>query len=271
MRRAITWLCTDLNATGCAAHDHDLDGRHDQNALVVEVGPTVPARHGGPVLSTLFEGRVLSPVDWVPRVAAICLEHQCVLLDRCRHCYRPISIKGLVTQQCEDCKTDLRRMRAVSVAKDALGLLSQQLIQCWLAVANALDRVSNPHLPAQPPEVLYDLLDNLAQRLLEGQAAWAQLPDPLRGLANPIAASITGQQSLTPGQAYFLYRSAFAGLLNWPQGLFELLDAYCGYEPSVSPSPSRIDCLRVFQHAWLDHPGRTNRLNLCNPVWWTTC
>lgn len=204
-------------------------------------------------------------LSWVPRVVAICLEHQCVLLDRCRHCYRPISIKGLVTQQCEDCKADLRRMRAVSVAKDALGLLSQQLIQCWLAVANALDRVSNPPLPAQPPEVLYDLLDNLAQRLLEGQAAWAQLPDPLRGLANPIAASITGQQSLTPGQAYFLYRSAFAGLLNWPQGLFELLDAYCGYEPSVSPSPSRIDCLRVFQHAWLDRPWPHQPLEFVQP------
>ncbi len=204
-------------------------------------------------------------LSWVPRAAAICLEHQCVLLDRCRHCYRPISIKSLVTQQCENCQADLRRMRAVSVAKDTLGLLSQRLIQYWLAVANPPGLVSDPHLPAQPPEVLYDLLDNLAQRLLEGQAAWAQLPDPLRGLANPIAASITSQQALTPGQAYFLYRSAFAGLLNWPQGLFELLDAYCGYEPTVAPAPHRLGCLLVFQHAWLGGPWSHQPLEFVQP------
>jgi hypothetical protein len=204
-------------------------------------------------------------LSWVPRAAAVCLEHQCILLDRCRHCYRPISVKGLVTHQCEDCKADLRRMPAVSVTKDTLGLLSQRVIQCWLAVANPPDLVPDPHLPVQPPEVLYELLDNLAQRLLEGQAAWPQLPDPLRGLANPIAASITSQQALTPGQAYFLYRSAFAGLLNWPQGLFKLLDAYSGYAPSVSPSPSRSDCLRVFQHAWLDRPWPHQSLEFVQP------
>lgn len=156
-------------------------------------------------------------------------------------------------------------MRTVSVAKDALGLLSQRLIQYWLAVANPPGPVSDSRLPAQSPEVLYDLLDNLAQRLLEGQAAWAQLPDPLRGLANPVAASITSQQALTPGQAYFLYRSAFAGLLNWPQGLFELLDAYCGYDPTVGPAPHRIGCLRVFQHAWLDGPWSHQPLEFVQP------
>jgi hypothetical protein len=146
----------------------------------------------------------------------------------------------------------LRRARRVSIAPDTLGILSQQIIQAWFQVADLPAKVITAcGLPFQPSSVLYHLLHLLARQLLNGKAEWRNLSYPLNGLANPIAASIDPPRYLTPEQAYFLYRSAFAGLLNWPEGLFRVLDVYGGYEEICPRAPTRPKCLRRAQRDWL--------------------
>ena len=191
-------------------------------------------------------------LSWIPRAAAICLEHRCLLTDRCHRCWRRTSVAELVSRQCANCGADLRRARRVSIAHDTLGILSQQIIQAWFQVADLPAKVITAcGLPFQPSSVLYHLLHLLARQLLNGKAEWRNLSYPLNGLANPIAASIDPPRYLTPEQAYFLYRSAFAGLLNWPEGLFRVLDVYGGYEETCPRAPTRPKCLRRAQRDWL--------------------
>jgi len=121
------------------------------------------------------------------------------------------------------------------------------------------------HLPLQPPHVLYRLLHLLTRTLLHDQDEWADLPYPLNGLANPIAAAIDARHRLTPEQAYFLYRSAFAGLLDWPEGLHRMLDAYGGYDATSGHSPTRPKCLQHVQREWLTTDWHASPLAFVQP------
>ena len=63
-----------------------------------------------------------------------------------------------------------------------------------------------------------------------------------------------------------MYRSAFAGLRDWPEGLFQFLDAFGGCNP-VSPSaPIRIKCLQQMQHDWLATDWHDSPLAFVQPV-----
>lgn len=206
-------------------------------------------------------------LSWIPRASAICLEHLCLLTDRCTRCWKRTTVTDLVKRRCSNCQADLRRARVVSIAHDSFGILAQQVIQSWFRVAEISAKViEEAHLPPESPAMLYRLLQLLARQLQKGQAEWPNLPRPLNGLANSIAASIDGQRRLTPEQAYFLYRSACAGLLNWPEGLFQFLDAYGGCDPASSSPPSRGKCLQQVQHDWLAADWHDLPLAFVQPV-----
>ncbi len=191
-------------------------------------------------------------LSWIPRAAAICLEHRCLLRDRCSRCWARPTVADLVNRRCSNCKADLSRMRSVSIAPDSLGFQSQQLIQAWFNVADIpRDVIETGHLPPQPPAVLYRLLHLLARALLHGQAEWSTLSYPLDGLANPSAATIDARKHLTSEQAYYLYRSAFAGLLDWPQGLYQMLDVYSGCDNPKTHTPPRLRYVQRVQQDWL--------------------
>lgn len=48
-----------------------------------------------------------------------------------------------------------------------------------------------------------------------------------------------------------MYQAAFTGLRNWPNGLWQLLDAYGGCDETNARPPSRQPCLRQIQRDWL--------------------
>jgi hypothetical protein len=192
-------------------------------------------------------------MSWIPRAAAICLEHLCLLTDHCPRCWKPTTVTDLINRRCLTCEADLRHARRVSIAHDSLSIRSQQAIQHWFGVAEVpAETLAACHLPPQPPRVLYQLLQLFAQQLMKGQAEWPNLPSPLNGLANSIAATIEPYRALRPEQAYFLYRSAFAALLDWPEGLHRWLDAYGGYDATASRTLRRPQRIREVQRDWLN-------------------
>ena len=192
-------------------------------------------------------------VSWIPRAAAICLEHLCLLTDHCPRCWKPTTVADLVYCRCLNCEADLRRARRVSIAHDSLSVRSQQAIQHWLGVADVPDETwAACHLPPRPPHVLYQLLQLFAQQLVKGQVDWPNLPSPLNGLANSVAATIESDRALRPEQAYFLYRSAFAALLDWPDGLHRWLDAYGGCQETAPQNLMRPQRIREVQREWLN-------------------
>jgi hypothetical protein len=170
-------------------------------------------------------------LSWVPAAAAICLEHSCLLVQNCPGCKKRVSVSEIVRQSCRTCLADLRMAKALSVAGDTLGILSQQAIQHWLSVAPAPRLPDNCYLPDPSPAKLYHFLEDLCRRLLACRADWPALPPPLEGLADRIPVPANHQQRLAPAQVYHLHHLAFASLLDWPQGLFRFLDALRNCNP----------------------------------------
>ena len=206
-------------------------------------------------------------LSWLPRPAAICLEHRCLLLDRCPGCGTALTVTDLVTQRCRICQIELHRLHSVSLTTDLLGLRSQQIIQGWFGVIDPpAETLEACHLPPQSPRVLYRLLQLIARQLLKGQTEWVNLPPPLADLAQLRAATMGIHGRLTSDQAYVLYRSAFAGLLDWPTGLEQLLDAYGGCDETQTRPPSRRHCLHRIQCDWFRLDWQASSLAFVQPV-----
>jgi len=206
-------------------------------------------------------------LSWLPRTAAICLEHHCLLLDRCLRCGAALTVTDLVTCRCHICQIELHRLNSVSLTTDLLGLRSQQIIQGWFGMIDPpTEALAACHLPPQSPRVLYRSLQLIVRQLLKGQTEWVNLPHPLADLAK-LRATTTGIHGrLTSEQAYVLYRCAFAGLLDWPTGLEQLLDAYGGCDETQTRPPSRRHCLHRIQCDWFRLDWQASSLAFVQPV-----
>jgi hypothetical protein len=186
-------------------------------------------------------------LSWVPTASTICLVHLCFLVDHCPQCQKRISVSEIVRRHCHTCQADLATAEAISVNGDAQGILSQQVIQFWLSVAQAPQLPPGLGLPCQPAPVLLRLLESLSRRLLSCCQDWPDLTAHIPATTHPL-------QHLPPSQAYHLLRVAFTVLLNWPQGLFQFLDACSYHDPGQTPADrlKRLEALRRdwFQPAW---------------------
>jgi len=164
-------------------------------------------------------------LSWLPVAATLCLEHRCLLVDRCPRCQRLVTVADIVRRRCRACQTDLSAAPAVRVAADDLGLLAQALLQSWFADAPTPILDGAQQLPAQSPAHLYRLWDYLYRRLLTCQETWPTWPSAAPDLVAHVPRASPLPHRPPPSQAYYLYRTAFAGLLDWPQGLYRFLDA----------------------------------------------
>lgn len=186
-------------------------------------------------------------LSWIPTAAAICLQHRCLLVNQCPQCQKRIAIQEIVRQRCRVCQADLSTAETFSVEGDELGLLSQQMIQSWLGlVADPPDQFD---FPSDYPAVLYRFLENLLRRLLVCWKDWPNLSAPLDGLNGYITASGQHLTALTSGEIFHLCKAAFTGVMNWPDGLFQFLDAYCGY-PFAQNSTVYVKRLEPVRQGW---------------------
>ncbi len=206
-------------------------------------------------------------LNWIPVAATLCLEHQCLLADRCPGCQQPVTIADVVRRRCHTCRTDLSAAAAVLVTGDDLGLLAQQMIQFWFAVAPAPTLDAGRQLPPQPPALLYRLVEYLSRRLLSCRVIWPTWPMPVPSLDETTAHIGSRSHRLAPNQAYELFRATFSALLDWPQGLFRYLDAYGGRARPASPKPRRPNRLGSIQKDWLTPAWRAADNDFCIQTW----
>lgn len=184
---------------------------------------------------------------WSLIPATICLEHKCLLVNQCPKCHKQLSVKEIVRKCCQACQTDLSAVKSRSVADDQLGLRSQQLIQSWFI--GIFEPVYGSGLPSVRPAELYRLLQSLLGCLMTRQKDWGMLSAPLNGLPKqgilPMHKWLRLRQqllSLNSEEVFHLYRAAFSGIFNWPEGIFDFWDAYSGHEAKQS--------LRSLQISW---------------------
>lgn len=161
---------------------------------------------------------------WLPIAVSACLEHSCLLIDRCQLCEKKVSIREIVEMCCRKCKGVLLESEALPLDNDA-GIAFQRVIQSWFlnnSTPNAALR-----LPRAQPRLLYRVLDGLqwATRML-AWTEWSHLHRIDRDLKMAMLQSGEGQNKITPYDSYRLYTTAFKGITNWPESFYEFLHAY---------------------------------------------
>lgn len=203
-------------------------------------------------------------LSWLPAPVTACPQHHCLLVDRCPGCQQSIAIADIVHGRCPTCQATLSAAAAVSVANDNLGWHAQNLILAWFGLRPAPPWDMAQHLPVPRLALHFCLLQLLYRRLLGCREAWATWPIPLPGLDAQATHISTRTRRLAVQETYYLYRAAFAALLNWPQGLYRYLDAYSGgTTPGVSPA-HRTKRLGTLQHDWLAPAWRAADNDLCS-------
>ncbi len=159
---------------------------------------------------------------WTPTATSVCLEHYCLLLDRCQICSRQVTVRDIVMAKCGGCGANLRLAESVQV--DEFGLLEQRVIQAWLSGYSPA--LPENFIPQQLPRVLYRVIEGLrftAQQL--AASGWPLLHTLASRPNGPVMTYIVGSNALSPFQSYCLYTTAFRGIVNWPTEFYKLLDA----------------------------------------------
>src|SRR2546421_2039204 len=186
---------------------------------------------------------------WVPVSVSACLEHKCLLINRCPQCGRPIRMRDIIEMRCSRCQASLVETQPIEVQDDEFGLFSQQVIQSWLG-----DGISHPNtylLPEEPTRALYRFIDGLRIALMKVKPDFPYLH------RLPIAMQATASmkemkpQALTPYQSYCLHATALKAVINWPQGFYDFLDAYRGQAPRGKPITHAVGDLGSL-YTWLE-------------------
>ena len=173
-----------------------------------------------------LEKRAYHRLVWVPWAATVCLEHGCLLVDRCPHCQKRLSVEEVVLRQCGECRADLCTAPLTRLKEEEEELFSQQVIQSWLLGTSSGAILAQRGLPLAPANVLYAVLESLCQHLLTG-----------RFLAFPAQRSEWSSQ-----QGYALYQAGVASMMDWPDGWFQFLDEYLG-ERTLPPYRERLQAV----------------------------
>jgi hypothetical protein len=161
---------------------------------------------------------------WAPVAISVCLQHKCLLVDRCQECNQAVSLQAVMKARCDRCQADLARVRTISIGDDELGLFAQQIIQSWL-MEQVTPEFAISQLPSEPVVVLYSFLKDL-------QYCIARLGDgSFIHKLNEVPPTSVAQHRLdehmpTPYESFRFYTTACKGLLCWPEGFHEFLFNY---------------------------------------------
>jgi hypothetical protein len=168
-------------------------------------------------------------------------------------------VGDLFAGECARCGFELTTSPTISLAADEFGLFSQAIIRSWFDLRSPASSQDSPKLPDQPPAILYCLLDGFRRTIMKIRTGWTYLyqsPCQLESVFFPVR----GKADLTPPNAYLLYTTAFRGLLNWPQGFYEFLEAYRGRDGREAGSsiPRELGSLyyRWLEGHWKSTPFR---------------
>jgi excisionase family DNA binding protein len=177
--------------------------------------------HAGQFCPACLREAAYHRLIWMPLAVSACLKHRCLLMNRCQRCGRAVSIQNIVETRCGRCRDHLAETELIPLENDA-GLPFQHVLQSWFMENITPDGLHL--LPQESPRVLYRVVDGLqwATRMLEG-SDWPYLHHIDIG---PPLGQIKGQVALAPHAYYCLYATASRGIMNWPEGFYQFLDAY---------------------------------------------
>src|SRR5258708_14967845 len=124
--------------------------------------------HAGQFCPLCLRDAAYHRLFWMPIAMSACLEHSCLLKDRCQHCNKSISIREIVEARCHQCRGALTEAEVIPL-NDDLGLLFQRIFQSWF-MRNTTPSAANLLLSEQQPGVLYRVIHvlQLAPSMIPG-------------------------------------------------------------------------------------------------------
>ncbi len=166
-------------------------------------------------------------LNWMLVPVSSCLDHKCLLVDRCPNCHKKVSHHSIAITRCDYCKGDLTSAKLVSIADDEIGLYSQQILQSLFMQYVTPDN-DVFKLPLQSPTILFRIINGLQNSLEVGKSGqWLylhSLPSHPNGVT---LYSRKEGQLLTPYESYCIYSTACRAIMNWPVNFFQFLLNYC--------------------------------------------
>ncbi len=160
-----------------------------------------------------LEEEAYQRLSWRPAAMATCLQHDCLLLDRCPNCQQAVSVLGLVLAHCPKCLADLRQAETISVAEDRWGWTSQATILEWRTNTSLAD--PGYGWPEQPSALVCSLAEGLAVGALFLSEF---LPPHPQKPAKPLKLYRLNDIQLhaLPAEVFWAYSRALEFMSNWP-------------------------------------------------------
>jgi hypothetical protein len=144
---------------------------------------------------------------WMPWNITACLKHKCLLVTHCSSCDAPVSLRDIVSGSCSHCSMVLTDTIHHSLEDRPFDLYAQGTLQAWWGVSPS----PGSALWSLPPIsilVLHRVFEGLKDCLMEKQRIERPGPSTDRFIRHTIQVA------------------ALAGLVNWPQGFYTLLQNY---------------------------------------------
>ncbi len=190
---------------------------------------------------------------WTPISVAACIEHRCILVDRCPSCKRQVSIRAVLGQQCGSCHFDLTQVETIEIEQDALGLFSQQLLQSWLIPKPMIITPEYSPIPEADPQVLYRFLDGLQSAVSTSYSMWPFVHsiEQVIEAPEPLSEGIEARGKSSCYRAYREFATAFKGIINWPDGFKRFLREFRGRTPANRKNGLHADLGVIYSH-WLN-------------------
>lgn len=96
---------------------------------------------------------------WSFNLVTICLEHECLLLDHCTHCYETVTVSDICKNICSKCKLSLSRGESADISTDEVGIEAHHFLY------NALNRKHQLKIKSKilllPTRIQYQFLYDL--------------------------------------------------------------------------------------------------------------
>ncbi len=165
-------------------------------------------------------------VHWMPVATSVCLAHQCLLVRGCPNCRKSITISDILNVHCSNCTFDLTKTPITFVFADEFGLFSQMVIQSWLNESLPVPKNTFDFLSNQPPTILYHFLDGLRKAVMSVRHHWHYLYETVNNVGGVPFFPCRFKKDITPAKSYRSFATVFKGIVNWPQGFYDFLDAY---------------------------------------------
>jgi DNA-binding transcriptional MerR regulator len=154
-------------------------------------------------------------LSWFPLDVSVCLKHMCLLINRCYNCNTWISSRAIVAHRCRICGTDFVDTPPHYLRDKPFELFAQRTVQSWWGLVALLPTPLTWTMPAEPAPVLYRVLEGLTDSFrVKWEAKY------FFRLINALPSS------------HVIQTTAFKGLVNWPQGFYDLLREYSQHTTS---------------------------------------